>query len=252
MQACPNGSVEFRLRPPGIELWTTHNPSVPELSLLAMLGGAVVLHDLPTLATQLGLQLSSSAAAVGGGVALGGGQQLLSDWDLKGISLEHIGVSFVILAAPGLVAWGVDAMATRNPFVRSLPSRLFQQTFPSLNNKTFPFLNNKTSAQVSYSLDNALANEDLVSVPEPAPFSNLAYGYLPLVWASTLAHYLPSLMGEAGLVLRVTGAMFSLPSSWIDSLPTLTAHPAVIRFHCGWDDQGSSSIQQEGIIRRIR
>ena len=24
LKACPNNSVEFRLRPPGIELWTTH------------------------------------------------------------------------------------------------------------------------------------------------------------------------------------------------------------------------------------
>ena len=36
LKACPNGSVEFRIRPPGIELWTTHEPSVPQLTLLAM------------------------------------------------------------------------------------------------------------------------------------------------------------------------------------------------------------------------
>ena len=40
LQACPHGSVEFRLRPPGIDLWTSHTPSAAELALQFMLLGA--------------------------------------------------------------------------------------------------------------------------------------------------------------------------------------------------------------------
>lgn len=40
MQACPHDSVEFRLRPPGIELWTSHKPMAAELALQFTLLGA--------------------------------------------------------------------------------------------------------------------------------------------------------------------------------------------------------------------
>lgn len=39
-QACPHGSVGLRLRPPGIDLWSSHEASAAELSLLFMLMGA--------------------------------------------------------------------------------------------------------------------------------------------------------------------------------------------------------------------
>lgn len=35
------------------------------------------------------------------------------------------------------------------------------------------------------------------------PFLELAYGYMPLVWAGTLAHYLLPFLGEAGRILPV-------------------------------------------------
>lgn len=35
------------------------------------------------------------------------------------------------------------------------------------------------------------------------PFVEACYGYLPLVWAGTLAHYLESLLTEAGRILPV-------------------------------------------------
>jgi hypothetical protein len=44
LKACPNGSVELRLRPPGIDLWTTHVPSIHEASLMFLLLGAAFLH----------------------------------------------------------------------------------------------------------------------------------------------------------------------------------------------------------------
>ena len=35
------------------------------------------------------------------------------------------------------------------------------------------------------------------------PFTEVAYGYLPLVWAATLSHYLLLFLGEAGRILPV-------------------------------------------------
>lgn len=55
LKACPHRSVEFNLRPPGIELWTTHQPRNHEVALLLLLLGGVFLHRLPQLQTALGL-----------------------------------------------------------------------------------------------------------------------------------------------------------------------------------------------------
>ncbi|MGI0492057.1 sigma 54-interacting transcriptional regulator [Alkalinema pantanalense CENA528] len=55
LKACPHRSVELNLRPPGIELWTTHEPSYAEVSLLFLLFGAVFLHRLPELQLRLRL-----------------------------------------------------------------------------------------------------------------------------------------------------------------------------------------------------
>ncbi|NEO81197.1 sigma 54-interacting transcriptional regulator [Moorena sp. SIO4G3] len=55
LKACPHRSVEVNLRPPGIELWTTHVPRSYEVALLFLLLGAVFLHRLPELQENLGL-----------------------------------------------------------------------------------------------------------------------------------------------------------------------------------------------------
>jgi transcriptional regulator with AAA-type ATPase domain/NAD-dependent dihydropyrimidine dehydrogenase PreA subunit len=55
LKACPHRSVEFNLRPPGIELWTTHVPHNYEVALLFLLLGGVFLHRLPELQFWLGL-----------------------------------------------------------------------------------------------------------------------------------------------------------------------------------------------------
>ncbi|HLO86623.1 MAG TPA: sigma 54-interacting transcriptional regulator [Nostocaceae cyanobacterium] len=57
LKACPHRSVEFNLRPPGIELWTTHIPHNYEVALLLLLLGGIYLHRLPEIQTWLGLQL---------------------------------------------------------------------------------------------------------------------------------------------------------------------------------------------------
>lgn len=57
LKACPHRSVELNLRPPGIELWTTHKPTYAEICLLFLLFGAVFLHRLPELEAQFGWHL---------------------------------------------------------------------------------------------------------------------------------------------------------------------------------------------------
>ncbi|MEO0409618.1 MAG: sigma 54-interacting transcriptional regulator, partial [Cyanobacteria bacterium P01_A01_bin.135] len=83
LKACPHRSVELNLRPPGIELWTTHKPTVYEVALLFLLLGAVPLHRLREI------------------------QAYLLHW---GISLDlgnfavHALVSVIVLLLPGAIA----------------------------------------------------------------------------------------------------------------------------------------------------
>jgi transcriptional regulator with AAA-type ATPase domain/NAD-dependent dihydropyrimidine dehydrogenase PreA subunit len=57
LKACPHRSVELNLRPPGIELWTSHVPRASEVALLLLLLSGVFLHRLPEIQTQLGWDL---------------------------------------------------------------------------------------------------------------------------------------------------------------------------------------------------
>jgi polyferredoxin len=70
LKACPHRSVEFNLRPPGIELWTTHTPRAYEVALLLLLLDAVFLHRLPELWATLRLPLDLGNVWVHGGVAI--------------------------------------------------------------------------------------------------------------------------------------------------------------------------------------
>ncbi|MGF1989613.1 MAG: sigma 54-interacting transcriptional regulator [Nostoc sp. ZfuVER08] len=76
LKACPHRSVEFNLRPPGIELWTSHAPRTYEVALLFLLLGGVYLHRLPELQSWLGLQLD-----------------LTVFW-------QHLGLSLLVLIVP--------------------------------------------------------------------------------------------------------------------------------------------------------
>lgn len=80
LKACPHRSVEINLRPPGIELWTTHTPTYYEVCLLFLLFGAVFLHRLPEIESQFGWNLHL---------------------DNFGI---HAGVSAIALLVPGAIA----------------------------------------------------------------------------------------------------------------------------------------------------
>ncbi len=61
LKACPHKSVEFNLRPPAIELWTTHVPRTYEVALLLLLLGGAFLHRLPEISTALGLETNTEA-----------------------------------------------------------------------------------------------------------------------------------------------------------------------------------------------
>ncbi|MGB3533425.1 MAG: sigma 54-interacting transcriptional regulator [Microcoleaceae cyanobacterium] len=159
LKACPHRSVEVNLRPPAIELWTSHTPRNYEVALLFLLLNLVFLHRLPSL---------------------------LSYFDLN-YNLEIFGVHSVLailaLSLPiiiPIIAYGI--------------------------------------IRVIYQLKCSF---------KPRSFIELAYGYLPLVLAGNLAHYLNLALEEAGKILPVTWATFGLSG---EGLPTLILHPAVIEF----------------------
>ncbi len=64
---------------------------------------------------------------------------------------------------------------------------------------------------------------------KPRPFLELAYGYLPIVLGSSLAHYLRLGLTEAGRIIPVTIATFGADTQSL-SLPIAVADPAVIAF----------------------
>ncbi|PZO44586.1 MAG: AAA family ATPase [Pseudanabaena frigida] len=86
LKACPHRSVELNLRPPAIELWTTHVPRTYEVALLLLLLGGAFLHRLPEIQTAIAWQFSESEF------------------------LPHLSLSLLILivaAAIPLVAYGI-------------------------------------------------------------------------------------------------------------------------------------------------
>jgi transcriptional regulator with AAA-type ATPase domain/NAD-dependent dihydropyrimidine dehydrogenase PreA subunit len=159
LKACPHRSVEFNLRPPGIELWTSHTPRSYEVALLFLLLNVVFLHRLPEISTRLGLNLHLEQFA------------------------DHALVSIIALSLPIII--------------------------PLLAQNV-----NELVSKFNYKY-------------KPRKFIELAYGYLPLVLAGNLAHYLRLGLGEGGRILPVTMATFGLDGN---NLPVLVAHPAVIAF----------------------
>lgn len=99
LKACPHRSVEFNLRPPGIELWTTHAPHTYEVALLFLLLGGVYLHRLPELQSWLGLHLDITQF------------------------LPHLGLSLLALIIPVVipfVAYGLTKVTCqiKRPFIQ--------------------------------------------------------------------------------------------------------------------------------------
>ncbi|MBF2097970.1 MAG: sigma 54-interacting transcriptional regulator [Gloeomargaritaceae cyanobacterium C42_A2020_066] len=102
LKACPHRSVALNLRPPAIELWTTHTPRASEVALLLLLLGAVFLHHLPELQAWAGRPAVPLSFA------------------------EHALWSVVALLGPGLIPLGCYALI---PAGRALVNRL-GQTWP--------------------------------------------------------------------------------------------------------------------------
>ena len=159
LKACPHRSVQLNLRPPAIELWTTHVPRSYEVALLGLLLGGIFLHRLPEINTQLGLDVDLSQF-----------------W-------PHLGFSMAALIVPSVVpllGYGAIVLLHR-----------IRGTFKARS------------------------------------FIEIAYGYLPLVWGGSLAHYLYLGLGEAGRILPVTVATFGWQG---EGLPIWVVHPAAIAF----------------------
>ncbi len=155
LKACPHRSVEVNLRPPGIELWTTHIPRAYEVALLFLLLNNIFLRRLPEINFELGLNLN-----------------------FDNFSLHSL-AAVLALSIPTLI----------------------------------PLLAHQIIRQIS--------------TGSHTKFIELSYGYLPLVLAGNLAHYLRLGLGEAGTIIPLTLATFGLSG---ENLPVVIAHPAIIAF----------------------
>jgi transcriptional regulator with AAA-type ATPase domain/NAD-dependent dihydropyrimidine dehydrogenase PreA subunit len=166
LKACPHRSVELNLRPPGIELWTTHVPHAYEVALLFLLLGGIYLHRLPELNYRLGL----------------------------GIDLEqffpHLLLSIAALTIPVTI-----------PLVAYT---IMQGIYQLGQGEKIPW-----------------------KICKPLAFIPLAYGYLPLIWGGSLAHYWRLGLQEGGQIIPVIFKTFGQIRA---DLPSFVGDPAVISF----------------------
>ena len=198
--------MQLRLRPPGVDLWTTHAPSAAEVALQFLLLGAVFLHELPVALARL------PPGALGGvlGGALAGADDACASSVAAALAADrpaHIALSLVVLAAPGALAWAADAAG------RAVRRAAVAAAGP---------------ASAGAAPTNAAA-----SGSGPAPFASLAYGYLPLVWAATLAYYEAPLMTEGGALLRTAARMAGADAAAAAALPAVVAGPDAVAFAQG-------------------
>ncbi len=145
LKACPHRSVEVNLRPPGIELWTTHSPRWSEVTLLLLLLGGIYLHRLPDIQSMVQLPftlelkgshlLASTLILVLPTLipVLGYGLIRLISTDLKPRSFVELAYGYLPLVLGGTLAHYVDlglseagrilpvTMATFGLSVRGLP-----------------------------------------------------------------------------------------------------------------------------------
>jgi polyferredoxin len=213
LKACPHGSIEFRLRLPAAGIWSgEHTALRAEVALMFLLLGAVYVHDLPHVLMQFGW---------------------MDPVSITNARLPHIAASAVVLALPGSIAVGADALwrvaadvlrpsaaqAVLQP--ASGASAMLSGGKNVAESKAIAVLN---AAAGSYASQEAGA---MVIAPSK-PFYEIAYGFLPMVWTATLAWYLPLLLLEGGHVLPVAFRTVWLePPAWV---PSYTANPAVVTF----------------------
>ncbi len=222
LKACPHRSIEFRFRVPGADLWDgTHTVIGAEVALMFMLLGAVYLHDLPLLLIDLDID----------------------SYTIFNNQLIHILASIVVMAIPGFVAWGADAgwrslaafslaqVSNNNSAAASSMPQLAPITTSTSPNTTSM---DPASARAISLLQSAAGSYTAQQVNAPIqapikPFVDLAYGYLPMVWAGTLAYYLRYGLTEAGRILPVTAATFGVEHvpKWV---PVIEAPQEVVAF----------------------
>lgn len=70
LKACPHRSVALNLRPPAIELWTTHTPRTYEVALLLLLLGGAFLHRLPEIEQAVAWPAATFGAHLGLAIAI--------------------------------------------------------------------------------------------------------------------------------------------------------------------------------------
>lgn len=104
----------------------------------------------------------------------------------------HMAASVTVLLAPGLAAWALDVAGRWAPTLampwQALPA---PQAAPA-------------GAGAATAGGGGVSAAGSGRAPGPAVgFLEMAYGYLPLVWAATLAHYLLLFCEEAGRILPV-------------------------------------------------
>ncbi|KAK9840246.1 hypothetical protein WJX74_006102 [Apatococcus lobatus] len=328
LKACPHGSVEFRLRPPGIDLWTSHTPSAAELALQFMLLGAVFVHHLPAVSQQVGLdpanlegQLPHSLASfvllsLPALLALGahgvthylirvthhltasaanqtrasdGSEVSTGDPVRLGVSRIQQQASAVAAAAAQVAAdmaresahsvWTAAAGASgqllnsiqipttllpfsqqvsptaaassRGPTKRGIATPLQDRASgldaagpnpspgpsglerPGMGSTLGPSGVEVAELQSRQKVPTAVVGVAVGRSRPPQAFLQLAYGYLPLVWAGTLTHYLPAFLLQAGRILPVVSRTV-YADHWSplqpESLPEFAANPAVAAF----------------------
>ena len=111
---------------------------------------------------------------------------------LTGPLPAHMAASVAVLAAPGLVAWALDAAGRWVPTL-AMP----WQALPAPQAAV-------ASASAAAAGGGGVPSAGSGRAPGPAVgFLEMAYGYTPLVWAATLAHYLLLFCEEAGRILPV-------------------------------------------------
>ena len=137
--------------------------------------------------------------------------------------IPHIAVSALVLAIPGLTAWGIDG-AWRGLAKLLQPSPIMAMPGVSTSDSAKRSINILNSSTASY----AAQMSGSYVVPPAQPFYKLAYGYLPLVWAGTLAYYLPFLFLEGGHILPVAFQTFGIDApGWV---PAFEATQSVSSF----------------------
>eukprot|EP00883_Tetradesmus_obliquus_P009178 jgi/Sobl393_1/19957/SZX72903.1 len=200
LKACPHRSIEVRLRLPGVDLWTSHKPTWYEVALQFMLLGAVYLHRLPELEGQFGVP------------------HLLFE-----PKAPHMLASAAIMAVPGLMAWGSDALMRLAFTQQRLAEAAAAAAAAGGDGGKLALAGAAAGGRpASRAAAAAAGGADII-----VPFLSLSYGYLPLVWGATLSHYLPAFLEEAGSILPVTAATFGLDGA---GLPSLVADHAVTQF----------------------